>query len=153
MELKYGQEITITKDINGTTLFGDEPYCIKRGTKGYVNSSKMLHITTGEHSGNEIRLSDEYRVSGHDIENISRLVVAGILYSCSPIRDILEDYEISEESITEVVMEVLEEVLEQKSRFMKGCVKHRFFKCKGCWCLHKGMCIAIDQKRESGGVV
>lgn len=107
MELEIGQQITIKEPFE-IKYMGREVQ-VKKGDMAFIDSSKVIHYTTGLAAGAVQFIKDDIKLNGYDHENIVSMIMSKLEYF--ELEAILEDYGIDHEDFSERITEVLFEVL------------------------------------------
>lgn len=109
MENMIGSMVTISQNYEIETAIGNKKITVKEGDEGFIDSSGLLHYTTGEAQG-KIQPIKDCTIKGYAHGDIAELI-SKRLFSHFGLGDILEDYSIEKEDFMNEIEDVLESIL------------------------------------------
>lgn len=104
-EYKIGQILTFTQDTELQKVFGDTEI-VKKGSRIIIGADKLAHHLN---NGNIQPLQKDDIVSGYDADGIAEYITL-ILKSRFPIKEMLEDYDMSENDFKNEIISALDEI-------------------------------------------
>ncbi len=108
---KIGETLTVQTDCIIEGMIG-ESVEVQKGDKAIVNAKYCIEYLTGNARGKIQRLDkNSFTIQGYDIENISKMIVEKLKYSCM-LENHMENYDLEESYIEEKIAEVLDLILE-----------------------------------------
>lgn len=106
---KIGQQIHFTENVPITTFITEKELIIKKGDKGFIDSSGHIHVTTGEGRGKIIPFLKE-ELKDYDHKNIAKMIYQR-LNGEFHLGEIIEDYDIEKDDVIDIIEDVLIEIL------------------------------------------
>lgn len=107
--MKIGQEIIVKNDFKINTIVSDKVKTVKKGDKGFLDSTGFLHLVNGAGSGKIVKI-DDIEVKGYDHKNIAKMIYKR-LNNAFLIETILEDDGYEVEDILDEIEDVLTDIL------------------------------------------
>ena len=109
MKVKIGSEMIITEDFEIKGFFNEDTILVKKGDKGFIDSSGSMHYETGNARGKIQRFND-LELKGYDTENIAKLIYEVLKYRYS-FDDFLEDNDLEIKDVIDELDYQLSEIL------------------------------------------
>jgi len=110
IKISYGQKFIFPKDFITYTAILNEEVIIPKGTKGFVNNNNSVSILSGKNYGKEVRLGEDFEISGYDVDNISEMIIDKMIHG-TYLKEFLDEYGIDKSELLDSIQDVLYEVL------------------------------------------
>jgi len=108
MKYGIGQILTLTKDIETTTLITETKKTVKKGTEFYVMADKRSPMAM-QLNGKITLLPKDAEIEGFSAKGISKWLYMW-LRNALPIDEMMEDYDIEKDYFIEKIENALEEL-------------------------------------------
>jgi hypothetical protein len=108
MKYNIGQILTVTEDFATTSMFGDDPKTVKKGTKMYVTAEKTVPQVILP-NGVIMRLEKDAEIDGYSVKGIASWIYR-YLRAKFNLDEMFFEYDESAETFKEEIEDALEEL-------------------------------------------
>jgi len=108
MKFEIGQELISQSNYNLTGLTNDIIE-VKKGDKGYIDSSGFIHYETGKARGKMTKIPDA-EMEGYNTENIAKIIYEQLKWKLM-LSEHMENYDLEEQEFIDEIDYILSEIL------------------------------------------